>query len=314
MKNHKLMAAPLAVLGLIVASIGFGAATVGPARAYNTVVQTIAGSQSSAPAAVNTDEAAPFIWDHVGGDPLLRGGVNDRSLASFLASPRARACARKQGIPMTVWNRFIDDARKNPRALHSTMKTHASFDSMAFGTDCKVVGKTWYTGSPEPAFTGSYTYRGKLWTLTLPKGCANIAVTSTRVPTPKVIIKKVEVPRPTKMAVAIMYAKSNSTSQSEAQAQCPAGTVAAQASAGAWAYAYAKAIGFGYGDAQRRAYAYALAKTGTTTTTSVTCNSPPAVQPPPTTTTTTTVVTTTTVEKPKEKPPPKDPDDFPGLP
>lgn len=243
-------------------------------------------AQSAAPATkAKADNPAPFIWTRVGGDPFVPGGVNDKNIASVLDSPRARACAAKEHIPSAVWKQFVTDARKNPKSLHGTMKTNASFDAMAFGADCKAVGKTWYTGSPVSAFNKSYTYRGTLWTLTLPFGCGNIAVTMTRVPAPRVIIKKVEVPRSSKMSVAIMYAKSNSASKSEAQTQCPTGTVAAQATAGAWAYAYAKAIGFGFGDAQRRAYAYAIAKTATSTSTSVICNvpaSPLVPSPPPT--------------------------------
>lgn len=260
-------------IGLLLAT--FMVVAMGPSDVTGLVQR--AEAQTAAPSAVAasaTSQDDPFIWDRVGGDPFVKGGVDDGNIARVLNSPRARACAASERIPTVVWDAFVKDARKNPKGLHGTMKTNSSFDAMAFGVGCKAAGNTWYTGSPVPAYTRSYTFGGVLYTITVPFGCGNIAVTKEKVK----VTKRVRV---SQIAVAAAYAKSTSTSSSEATAQCPAGTVAAKAGAGAWAYARAKAIGFGSGDAQRRAYAAAQAKTQTSTSTSVACNVPPPTPPPP---------------------------------
>lgn len=141
------------------------------------------GEASASNAGATANASSVFEWEHVGGDPFVDGGVQNKDqLERAMKSGRGREALRDQGLNGREIRKVIDavdDSDGDRDVRNCKLKRGDRFDTMVFGDSGVIASNVKYTGSPEDAYCVNVKMpNGKVIKIEIPKACGNIAIDS----------------------------------------------------------------------------------------------------------------------------------------
>ena len=157
-----------------------------------TAVEAILPSAADASvAAVHRNQAAtPTNWSHLGGDPLVRGGINTtHDFVRLVTGKKGHAALKLQGMNTTEI-KAADKAARQGKTTDCTMNFGDKFASMVFGINGASIDRNVtfndprYEGKGAPAKCLTVNVRDKhgkvteRFKLEAPKKCANLSIVS----------------------------------------------------------------------------------------------------------------------------------------